>query len=140
MSSAKITLNKMRAMYRASIVNGARIQNLAFFCSYLQYHFIYALIQDMQRIVPTSARVGFTGRAELDSIPIFPDADLDEASMTDDLFLLDTSATKIGIKKAPTYVEFGKVTLHRRGIIWMMWNLYSEAPNRNYHLTGLAVA
>lgn len=140
MSSAKITLGKLRAMYRATIVKGAEIQNLAFFTSYLQYHFIYALIQDMQRLVPTSARAGFTGVLELDSIPVFPDPKLDENSMTDDIFLLDMAHTKLAIKKAPTYVEFGKVTLHRRGIVWMMWNLYSDAPSHNYHINGLATS
>ena len=139
-SSVKITLKRMRDMYRASIVNGARIQNLAFTCSWLQYHFIYALIQDLQRTVPTSAKVGFTGLAELDGIPIFPDPDLDEKGMTDDLFLLDIVLTKISINVPPTFVEFGKVSLHRRGVIWIVWNLFSDAPNHNYQTNGLVTS
>ena len=140
MGSVPITLKKMREMIRKCAANGARRENLAFFTSYLQHDFIKALIQDMQRIVPTSGRVGFVGTIELDGIPIFPDKDLDAASMTDDLFLLDTAHTKIAIKKAPTYVEFGKVSLHRRGIVWMMWQLYSDAPNHNYQINGLATS
>lgn len=140
MSSANITLKKMRELIRTSVTNGARIEDLVFVCSYLQKDFIVALIQDIQRIVPTSARVGFTGMPELDGVPLFADKDLDAASMTDDLFLIDTSVTKIGIKKAPTYQEFSLVALERRGIIWMMWNLFCEAPNHNCHIYGLATS
>jgi len=140
MSSAAIILKKLREMVRKCVINGARIQDLAFFTSYLQYDFIKALIQDMQRIVPTSGRVGFTGVIELDGVPIFPEKDLDALSMTDDVFLLDLAHTRIGVKKAPTYVEFAKTKLTRRGIIWLMWNLYSTAPNHNYQINSLATS
>lgn len=140
MSSAAITLKKLRAMIRACVTNGADPGDLFFTTSYLQYDFIKALIQDMQRIVPTSAKVGFTGVMELDGVPIFADKDLDANSMTDDVFLIDRAHTKIGIKKAPTYVEFGLTSLVRNGIIWMMWNVYSDAPNHNYHIYGLATS
>ena len=140
MGSVPITLKKMREMIRKCVTNGARVNDLVFFTSYLQHDFIKALIQDMQRIVPTSGRVGFTGLIEIDGVPIMPEKDLDALSMTDDLFLIDVAHTKIAIKKAPTYVEFGKVSLHRRGIIWMMWQLYSDTPNHNYQINGLAIA
>ena len=140
MSSANITLKKMRAMATACVKNGAMRDNLVYITSHAQKDFILALIQDIQRIVPTSARVGFTGVPEIDGIPIYADKDLDAASMTDDLFLIDTTHTKIAIKKPPTYQEFSLVALERRGIIWMMWQLYSDAPNHNYHIYGLATS
>lgn len=140
MSSASITLKKIREMIRTVVKNGAKRKNLVLITSLLQHDFIKALIQSMQRIVPTSARVGFTGMIEFDGVPVFADADLDDASKTDDLYLIDTEHTRIKMKKVPTYVEFAKVSLHRRGIIWMMWNLFSDAPNHNYWIYGLATS
>uniref|UniRef100_A0A6M3LI43 Capsid protein n=1 Tax=viral metagenome TaxID=1070528 RepID=A0A6M3LI43_9ZZZZ len=140
MSSASLTLKKLREMIRKSEINGARRSDLVFVTSYLQHDFIKALYHAQQIIAPTSGRVGFTGVLSIDDIPIFPEKDLDALSMTDDVFLIDIARTKVAIKKAPTYVEFAKVDLNRKGIIWMMWNMYSDAPNHNYHINGLAVA
>ncbi len=136
MSSAAITLKKMRAMIRACVQNGARKQDLVFICDHLQEDFIKGLIQDMQRITPTSGRVGFTGNIELDGVPIFADVDCN----TDDLFLTDTAHTKIGMKLPPMYEELGKQGDSRRGIIKTYFNLYSTAPNHNYWIYGLAIS
>ena len=136
MSSAPITLKKMRAMIRACVQNGARKQDLVFICDHLQEDFIKGLIQDMQRITPTSGRVGFTGNIELDGVPIFADVDCN----TDDLFLTDTAHTKIGMKLPPMYEELGKQGDSRRGIIKTYFNLYSTAPNHNYWIYGLAIS
>lgn len=140
MSSASITLDQMRKMIETVVANGARIDDLVFVTSLRQRRFIYQLIQDMQRTVPTSPRVGFTGNPEIDGIPIFSDKDLDAQSKQDDLYLVDTRHTRLAIKKAPTYVEMAQVTLQRRGVIWMMWNLYCTAPNHNYWAYGLATS
>lgn len=139
-SSANITLKELRRLIRASVTAGARIEDLVFVTSYLQKDFIYALMQDMQGTVPTSAQIGFIGMPVIDGVPIFADKALDAASMTDDIFLIDKAHTKIGIKKAPTYQEFSLVALERRGIIWMMWNLFSDCPNHNCHIYGLATS
>uniref|UniRef100_A0A6M3L8F9 Capsid protein n=1 Tax=viral metagenome TaxID=1070528 RepID=A0A6M3L8F9_9ZZZZ len=136
MSSAPITLKKMRAMIRTACTNGARKQDLVFICDPLQEDFIKALIQDMQRIVPTSGVVGFTGLITLDGVPIFPDVDC----QTDDLFLIDRAHTKIGLNTPPVYEELGKQGDSRRGIIKCYWNLYCTAPNHNYWIYGLATS
>ena len=136
MSSAAITLKKMRAMIRACVQNGARKQDLVFICDHLQEDFVKGLIQDMQRITPTSGRVGFSGNIELDGVPIFADVDCND----DDLFLTDTAHTKIGMKLPPTYEELGKQGDSRRGIIKTYFNLYSTAPNHNYWIYGLATS
>lgn len=133
MSSAPLSLEKMRAMIDGVKANGAMSSDLAFICHYTQSRKFKTLIQSIQRTVPTSARVGFEGMAELDGVPIYEDAQAN----TDDLFLVDLKHMRFGIKKAPTYVEFGLTTLERKGIIWMMGNLYCTAPNHNYWIYGL---
>lgn len=136
MSSAAITLKKMRAMIRTVTTNGARREDLVFICDPLQEDFVKALIQDMQRITPTSGRVGFTGNIELDGVPIFSDIDCN----TDDLFLVDTQHTRIGISVPPVYEELGKDSDARRGFIKTYFNLYCTAPNHNYWIYGLATS
>jgi hypothetical protein len=136
MSSASITLKKMREMIRGSVTNGARVQDLAFIGPHLQVDFIKALIQDMQRIVPTSARVGFTGNIEFDGVPVFPEVDCN----TDDLFLIDIANTKIGIKLPPVFEEYGRDSDARRGHIKTYWNMFCTHPNHNYWINGLATS
>ena len=136
MSSVRITLSKMRTMITACVDNGANQNELAFYCRRLQQDFIRALIQDMQRIVPTSARVGFEGKPELDGVPIFDCINMN----TDDLFLIDTAHTKIGVKVAPTYEETAKNLDARNGLIKFYGNLYSDMPSHNYWIYGLATS
>ena len=136
MASAAITLKKMREMMDTAIINGAQVQNLVFITSYTQNRFIKALVQDMQRTQPTSGRFGITGLLEFDGVTIFPDQHVN----TDDLFLIDISVTKIGIKVPPMYEEHGKDSDGRRGHIKTYWNLYCEAPNHNYWIHTLATS
>ena len=134
MSSAPITLKKLREMIDASLDNGASVNDLAFFGSRTQRTKIVTLIQALQRTVPTSGRVGFEEQIVIDQgVPYFPDKDAD----TDDIYLIDTVKTKVTIKVAPTFVEFAKVSLHRKGIVWMMYNITSDNPNHNYWIFGL---
>lgn len=135
-SSARITLKRMRDMITAVVDNGANQSDLAFYGRRLQQDFIRALIQDMQRIVPTSTRVGFEGKPELDGVPVFDCINMN----TDDLFLIDTAHTKIGVKVAPTYEETAKIMDARNGFIKFYGNLYSDAPSHNYWTYGLATS
>jgi len=132
-SSAPITLERMRKMIDDVKARGATTDSLAFICHYTQSRKFKTLIQNIQRTVPTSARVGFEGRPELDGVPVFEDYQCN----TDDLWLIDLKHTRFAIKKAPTYVEFGLVSLNRRGIIWMMGNLYCTKPGNNAWTYGL---
>ncbi len=127
MSDAPVTLEKLRAMMDGVRIKGAKIPDIAFITSYTQRRKIITQVQAIQRTAPTSARVGFEGQVELDGVPIFPDKDCN----ADDVFLIDLTAMRVGVKKAPTYVEFGLTELKRKGIIWMMINLYCNNPSHN---------
>lgn len=132
-SSAPITLERMRKMIDDVKARGATTDGLVFICHYTQSRKFKTLIQNIQRTVPTSARVGFEGRPELDGVPVFEDYQAN----TDDLWLIDLKHTRFAIKKAPTYVEFGLTSLNRQGIIWMMGNLYCTKPGNNAWTYGL---
>ena len=132
-SSAPLTLERMRKMIDDVKARGATTDELVFICHYTQSRKFKTLIQNIQRTVPTSARVGFEGRPELDGVPVFEDHQCN----TDDLFLISLKHTKFGIKKAPTYVEFGLTEMKRKGIIWMMGNLFCDKPGNNAWTYGL---
>ena len=86
--------------------------------------------------MPTSARVGFIGKPELDGVPVFDAVNMN----TDDLFLVDTAHTKIGMKVPPTYEETAKTHDTRNGYIKIYFNLYSDAPNHNGWIYNLATS
>lgn len=142
LSSTRFSLDKARAMIEASEVNGADRNSLVFVTSLRQERLMKQMLQDMQRLPtpPTSNRIGFVGKLDIDGVPMFSDKRLDDDSKTDDIYLLDTSVTKIALKKAPTYVEMAQISLHRRGIVWMMWNMFCDAPNHNYWVYGAATS
>ncbi len=134
--AVRVKLKNLRAMITAAVENGANQNDLAFYCRRLQQDFIRAAIQDMQRIVPTSARVGFIGKPEFDGVPIFDAVNL----QTSDIFLVDTAHTFIGIKVPPTYEETAKTIDARNGFIKIYFNIYSDAPNHNAYRYNFATA
>jgi len=146
MSSARVTLDQLRKMIRlVSIGDGsgttqvhsnAQLGNLVFFSNHLQIDFIKGLIQDMQRIVPTSARVGFEGEVEFDGVPFVADKDIN----TDDIFLIDTSATKIGMNLPPTLEPLPVTADAQAAQIKTYFNLYSASPGNNYWSYGFATS
>lgn len=133
MSAGPITLKKMRDMVDTVVMNGADEGSLFFIGKHTQVTKVKTLIQKSQVIVDKSARIGFEGLPMLDTTPVFADKDCD----SDDLFLLEQKSWKKMIKKAPTYVEFAKTSLHRKGIIWMMFNIGCTNPNHNYWVYNL---
>lgn len=134
MSSAELSLTQMRKMKRISLKNGAMKRNLAYVTSYLLTDKYRSIMQNMQRMVPTSARAGFEGRPELDGIPVFEDQHADD----DDMFLVDFLVTKAGIQRPPTLIEFGRTGDTRKAAIVMYFNLYCTNPNHNYWSSGFA--
>ena len=82
----------------------------------------------MQRIVPTSARVGFEGEIEFDGVPIVADKDMN----TNDLFLINVVNTKIGMNLPPTLEPLPIAADAQAAHIKTYWNLYSDAPGNNY--------
>jgi len=135
-SGARIKLQNIRDMLTACVDNGANQNDMAFFCRRIQQDFIKSIIQDLQMIVPLSTKVGFVGKPEIDGVPVFDAVRLN----TDDLFLIDTAYTKIGIKVAPTYEETAKTIDARNGFIKIYFNLYSDAPNHNAWRSNLATS
>lgn len=141
-SSANISLGELRTMLRlvqdgsGNISSNANKNNLVFFTNNLQLDFIKAIMQDMQRIVPTSSRVGFEGEVQFDGVPIVADKDIN----TDDIFLIDVENTRIAMNLAPT-IEYLPVTADATaGHIKTYLNLYSRAPANNCWTHTLATS
>ncbi len=142
--SGRVDLELLRKMIRyteagntSTITNSnANRNDLVFFCNHIQRDFIYSLIQDMQRTVPTSARVGFEGVLELDGVPVFADKDVN----TDDIFLIDTAHTKIGMNLPPTLEPLPVTADAKAAQIKTYFNLFSDAPSNNYWAYGLATS
>ncbi len=128
-----LTLERMRKMIDDTKARGATTDELVFICHYTQSRKFKTLIQNIQRTVPTSARVGFEGKPELDGVALFED----HQANTDDLWLISLKHTKFGMKKAPTYVEFGLTEMVRKGIVWQMGNLFCTKPGHNAWTSGL---
>ena len=141
--SARITIDQMRKMIQyvtggdSSLTNSnANEADIVFFTHPVQVRFIKGLIQDMQRTVPTSARIGYEGTVELDGIPVFPDPQI----QTDDLFLVDTMHTKLAINLGPT-IEFLPVVFDGKAAhIKIYFNLYCDAPLNNYWVDSLSTS
>ena len=146
MSSARITLDQLRKMIRfvsigdgagsSQIFSNSNKSDLLFIGPHLQIDFIKGLIQDMQRIVPTSARVGFEGEIEFDGVPIVADKDMN----TNDLFLINVAHTKIGMNLPPTLEPLPVTADAQAAHIKTYFNLYSDAPGNNYWADGLATS
>lgn len=142
--SGRIDLDQIRKMIDycqagdgSTITNSnANKADLVVFTSFTQRRFLYSLIQSMQRTVPTSARVGYEGEPEIDGVPIFADPHIN----ADDVFMIDTAHTKIGINVPPT-IEALPVTADAKAAqIKIYFNLYSDAPSNNYWAYGFATS
>ena len=143
-SSVRVDLNELRFMVErvqtgtssgsSEVISNANPNNLVYFCHPLQERFIKGLIQDMQRIIPTSGRVGFEGRIDIDGVPIVTDYLMN----TDDIFLIDTSVTKIAINLPPTVMPLPVTADAQAALIKIYFNLYSAQPGNNFWASGFA--
>ena len=137
-SSARVDLNELRFMIErvqtgtgsgsSEVISNANPNNLVFFCHPLQERFIKGLIQDMQRIINLSARVGFEGRVDIDGVPIVTDYLMN----TDDIFLIDQSVTKIAVNLPPTVMPLPVTADAQAALVKIYWNLYSAQPGNNF--------
>ncbi len=142
----RVTLDQLRKMIReASIGSGSgasqvhsnsNANDLVFFSNHLQVDFVKGLIQDMQRLVPTSARVGFEGQVEFDGVPFVADRQIN----TDDIFLINTANTKIAVNLPPTLEPLPVTADAQAAHIKTYWNLYSDAPGNNYWARNFATS
>ncbi len=138
MNSVRVKLKQLRDMIRlvsvgdgtdsSQIHSNSKVGDLVFFCHHLQRDFIKGLIQDMQRLVPTSARVGFEGEVEFDGVPFLADRQINE----DDIFLINTANTKIAMNLPPTLEPLPVTADAQAAMIKTYWNMYSDAPGNNY--------
>ena len=145
-SAARIDYDLLRLMIErvqtgtgsgsSEVFSNSGLSDLVFFCHHTQERFIKGLLQDMQRLVPTSARVGFEGRIDVDGVPIFPDPHMN----TDDLFLINQRNTKLGINLPPTVMPLPVTADAEAGLIKIYWNLYSDAPGNNFWTSNLAAS
>lgn len=145
-SGVRVTLTLLRDMIRAvrigsgsgasQVHSTARLGDLVFFMNHLQLDFIKGLLQDMQRLVPTSARAGFEGEVEFDGVPCVADKDITNTI----IYLIDTAHTKIAMNLPPTLEPLPVTADAQAAHIKTYWNLYSDAPGNNYYAHTLATS
>lgn len=143
LGSARINLDHLRKMIRYctggdTTLNhsNARKGDLVFFTHPLQAQFIRTDLQNLQRFVPTSSRVGFEGMIDFEGVVIMEDNDIN----ADDLFLIDTNKTYIAMNLPPTVEPLPVTADARAAMIKTYFNLFSEAPGNNYWTLGLATS
>ena len=90
----------------------------------------------MQRLVPTSGRVGFEGEIEFDGVVVTADKDMND----DDLFLINTANTKVAMNLPPTLEPLPVTTDGQAAHIKTYFNLYSDAPGNNYWAYNFATS
>lgn len=134
--STAITKGRLRTMFTALELNGARKSDMVIFTSHEQRDMILNLFDDMQRIMNISARAGFEGLPEFDTVPVFPDQHCND----DHLFCMDLAITYIGVQVPPTFEELAKNNDTRSGFIKTYLNLMVEAPYRCGQIDGLSTS
>ena len=123
----------MRTMARTNIVAGANPSDLMYVTSYTQLDKYKDLIQDLQRLVPTSTQAGFEGMASLDGIPIVADADCDAGYM----YCLAKSTIKLGVLKEPTIKPLPEPKDAEAAFIYSRMQQVCLNPSWNYKATAL---
>ena len=146
LSTVNISLKQLRKMIRlvktgtgtggSQIHSNSRDADLVFFTHHIQVDFVKAIFQAMQRITPTSGRVGFEGELSIDEIPMVPDRQIE----TDDVFLINTANTKIAMNLPPTLEPLPVTADAQAAHIKTYWNVYSDAPGNNYWTEGFSVS
>ncbi|KKK60912.1 hypothetical protein LCGC14_3019620, partial [marine sediment metagenome] len=139
-SSGTITLDQLRKMIEyctagdgSSLTNSnARISDLVFFTSPRQGRLLKRVFQTLQRTIPLSARIGYEGMIDVDTVPVFEDP----AMNTNDWFCVDTANTKIGVNLGPVVEALPVTADAKAGHIKIYFNLYSTAPTNNYWASG----
>ena len=145
LSTVNIDLAQLRKMIRlvqtgtgsgsTEIHSNSRVSDLAFFTHHIQIDFVKAIYQDLQRIVPTSGRVGFEGELSIDGVPMVADRQIE----TDDVFLINTANTKIAMNLPPTLEPLPVTADAQAAHIKTYFNLYSDAPGNNYWTEGFSI-
>lgn len=135
-SSARITPGLLAQAIEQATKEGANPANLVFVCHPTQERLYKEIYRSMQRLIPTSTRFGFVGRAECDGVPIFTDKNAN----TDDWFLCDLESHRIGVWVAPTLEMLGKRSDSDEGFIKTYFAVYNTNPRRLVQIYGCATS
>ena len=136
-ASADLSITNLRAAKRKSVgTEGADLNQVVFFGSFVQGDKLRSIYDSAQRLIPTSSRFGFEGMMSFDSIPFFEDKDCND----DDVFLIDLATHKIGIFVPPTVIMLGIDSDSTKGFIKTYFATYNSAPRRSVQIYGNATA
>lgn len=132
--SPRIDFETLRTSIRACEKNGAEREDLIIVCDHIQRDFILGKMDSQQRNLTEQARAGFVGLPTFDGVPIFAD---DQATDTI-VWVINTRHTYIVVKQPVVMEELARNGDYRKAQIKVYFNLFSDAPNRNAMITGLA--
>jgi hypothetical protein len=133
-TSEDLSITRMRQMIKTNVVDGANKANLVFWTHPTQLDKYKDLIQDLQRTVPVSARVGYEGEAALDGVPIMTDIRITES----ELFCLDMGTMKLAVLQPPIIAELPEPKDARAAFIKMYAQAVCTLPKVNYKKTALS--
>lgn len=125
-ASAIIAKNNLRKCIEQANKEGGNIGNYVFITHPTQVRLLKNQYDDLQRIIPTSARVGFTGMMDFDGVPIFEDKDC----TSDNWFLIDLETHRIAMWVPPTLEMLGKRSDSVEGFIKSYLATYNTVPRR----------
>jgi len=128
-----LSLTLMRDMITANVNDGANVNNLMFLSKKTQQDKFKNLIQDLQRTVPTSSRVGFSGVPEFDSVPYKTDENVDAGY----LYCLDMARFKMDILKAPTIEQLPEPKDAKAAFIKQYSCFYNTMPKSSFKKINL---
>jgi len=128
-----ISLSLMRDMITTNVTDGAKPGNLAFVTTPNQEAKIKDLMQNLQRMVPVSSKVGFEGMVEVDGIPVVTDVNVDSGY----LYCVDMAKMDLGISKAPTVIQLPSSKDAQSAAVVTYQQLMNKLPKTSYKKTGL---
>ena len=128
-----LSISRMREMIKTNYVDGANKANLVFWTHPTQEDKYKDLIQDLQRTVPTSARVGYEGMCSLDGVPIATDIRITET----ELYCLDMSTMKLAVLQPPVVQALPEPKDANAAFIKMYAQAICTLPKVNYKKTAL---
>jgi hypothetical protein len=128
-----LSISRMREMIKDNVVDGAKKESLVFWTHPTQEDKYKDLIQDLQRTVPTSAKVGYEGMSSLDGVAIATDIRITET----ELYCLDMSTMKLAVLQPPTVQALPEPKDANAAFIKMYAQLVCTLPKVNYKKTAL---
>jgi len=136
-ASAVISMGNLRAAKRQALLEGAKKQNLVFFCNHVQGDMLRNKFDDARRLLSSrDTDFGFTTDLFPDGIPVFEDKDAN----TDDWFLVDLETHRAGIWVPPTLERLGKSSDSEDAFIKSYLCTYNRAPRRLVQIHSCATS